>query len=264
MSSASLLAVGIFARESGQRLLTILDKLVDSAFRGLYDRARGDCASEYYQTGLRRVAMWTDETLSEDVARVRGACPDVEETVQQCFTLYVTERFDGKQRPTIACPPLLEFVRKFLDAMGQQRVVMDGSYFVRASDPIATLVVHRSGAHCLLPARLGGQRARGVRVHGGQQRGGVAGTRAAVAAAAVAAAAVADAFAATAAAPPAAQADRDVRRRHRARGLDFQRRTRERASGRAGARCGGTCSTRRARHARRGACRGATRWRRRW
>lgn len=138
MSSASLLAVGIFARESGQRLLTILDKLVDSAFRGLYDRARGDCASEYYQTGLRRVAMWTDETLSEDVARVRGACPDVEETVQQCFTLYVTERFDGKQRPTIACPPLLEFVRKFLDAMGQQRVVMDGSYFVRACDPIAT------------------------------------------------------------------------------------------------------------------------------
>ena len=131
MNGPGLFAAGIFAHENGQRLLQILLQLTERGFGGLYDKCRNDVGGEYYQTGLKRVHAWSDEIIEEDVAVVKRAAPDMEETYQSCFMHYLSDRFRGGRRPTTRCPPLREFVRRFLECVGNHDALVNAATTAR-------------------------------------------------------------------------------------------------------------------------------------
>ena len=130
-----MMAAGIFAHESGQRLLHILLALGERGFKGLYDKCASNLAGDYYQAGLRRVHAWSDDVLREDVEYVTRECPDLDETYEACFVQHVADRFRGRKRPTARCPPLLDFVRRFLESLGQHESLATGDYFAKR-DPL--------------------------------------------------------------------------------------------------------------------------------
>ena len=140
MNHPGIFAAGIFAHENGQRLLQILMQLTDRGFAGLYDKCVDDISGSYYQTGLRRVHAWSNEVLEEDVAHVKRTSPDIDETYGSCFVQYVSERFQYRGRGTTRTPPLVEFVRRFLECVGQQDALVNGSYF-RNADTLTQRVV---------------------------------------------------------------------------------------------------------------------------
>ena len=129
MSSQQILSSGIFASEPGQRLLTICDTLTRRAFHGLYVKCKDNVDGNYYQTGLRRVHVWSDDIVSEDIQFVRGTCPDIDETYEMCFVHYVEERFRGNKRPTVHCPTLLKFVRRFLESVALHEHMQTAEFF---------------------------------------------------------------------------------------------------------------------------------------
>lgn len=106
-------------------------------FRGLYDKCATRIREPYYQTGLRRVHLWSDEVIQEDIDSVRDRCPDLDETYEACFVDYVTERFrgGGQGRPTVQCPPILSFMRRFLETISQSDQLTTGEFF-SGRDPI--------------------------------------------------------------------------------------------------------------------------------
>ena len=134
-SATAMMAAGIFAHESGQRLLHILLALGERGFKGLYDKCASNLAGDYYQAGLRRVHAWSDDVLREDVEYVRRECPDFDETYEACFVQHVADRYRGRKRPTARCPQLLEFVRRFLESLGQHECLATGEYFAKR-DPL--------------------------------------------------------------------------------------------------------------------------------
>lgn len=138
MSGAAVFAAGIFAHESGQRLLQILLKLGDRGFGGLYEKCTSNINGSYYQAGLKRVSAWSDSVLLEDIEYVKASCPDMEETCDACFVQYVLDRFRQK-RSTHRCPPLIDFVRNFLESLGQHESLITGEYFSKR-DPVVTRV----------------------------------------------------------------------------------------------------------------------------
>ena len=155
-SSTAMMAAGIFAHESGQRLLSILLTLADRGFKGLYDKCLHNLAGDYYQHGLRRVHAWSDAVIREDVDYVKASYPDLEETYDACFVLYVADRYRGRKRPTVRTPAILEFVRGFLDALGQHETLSTGDYFARRDDVmlrrIACMDAARTALYALLTA----------------------------------------------------------------------------------------------------------------
>jgi hypothetical protein len=134
--SAAIFAAGIFAHESGQRLLHILLKLGERGFRGLYEKCANNTSGNYYQTGLKRVSLWSESVLLEDIDYVKNTCPDMLETFEGCFSQYVVDRFQ-KKRSSHRCPPLVDFVRNFLESLGQHETLMTGEYFSKR-DPMLT------------------------------------------------------------------------------------------------------------------------------
>lgn len=135
---AGLLAAGMYSHESGQRLLQILLKLSERGFLGLYEKCKGQCDMPYYQTGLTRVAEWSDDVIQEDVDFIVEQCPDFEETFNECFTIYLQDRFRGK-RVKHPSPQTHEFVRKYLLHLGQHDTLKTGSYF-GTKDPVTMRV----------------------------------------------------------------------------------------------------------------------------
>lgn len=129
VSTKSSIFGGIFTTEPGQRLLTISELLTKRGFEGLYEKCASNISGTYYQTGLRRVHMWSDNVIEEDIEFVRGRCPDLDETYEACFVNYISERYTGNQRPTINCPPLATFVRRFLESVAQQDSLTTGEFF---------------------------------------------------------------------------------------------------------------------------------------
>lgn len=129
--NAAVLAAGIFAHESGQRLLHILLTLGERGFKGLYDKCHNNLTGDYYQTGLRRVHAWSDEVILDDLASVRRQCPDLEETYEACFVNYVSDRFRGRTRTTTRPPLVLEFARRFLESLGHHEALATGDYFAQ-------------------------------------------------------------------------------------------------------------------------------------
>jgi hypothetical protein len=130
MSTTSVVfAAGIFAHESGQRFLQILLKLADRGFHGLYDKCADNLQGDYYRSGLGRVNCWPDSVLQEDVDFVKNDCPDIEDTFEDCFAQYVMDRFT-KKRSLHACPPVLSFVRNFLESLGLHEYLISGQFFV--------------------------------------------------------------------------------------------------------------------------------------
>ena len=148
--SATLFAAGIFAHETGQRLLHILLRLSDRGFRGLYEKCANDLRGTYYQTGLRRVPLWSDGVLLEDIAHVTQECPDIAETFEACFHQYIADRFRAA-RSSHRCPTLLEFTRRFFESIGQHDAMASGEYFQRG-DPVTTRVACMDAARQALYA----------------------------------------------------------------------------------------------------------------
>ena len=129
-TNVASLAVGIFATESGQRLLHILTEFAERGFRGLYDKCRNDLQGEYYQQGLTRVKLWSDAVIAEDIEFVKRSCPDADETLETCFMQYAADRFRGRRRTArVHCPPLFEFVRSFLESLAAHEELRTGNYF---------------------------------------------------------------------------------------------------------------------------------------
>lgn len=126
---------GVFTTEPGQRLLTLTELLAKRGFQGLYDKCATNISGHYYQTGLRRVHMWSDNVIDEDIEHVRAQCPDLDETYEACFVNYISERYRGGQRPTINCPLVNTFVRRFLESVAQQEAIIHGDFF-STKDPI--------------------------------------------------------------------------------------------------------------------------------
>ena len=127
----TIYAAGIFASENGQRLLHILEKLTHRGFEGLYARCKDDLQCDYYQTGLQRVGVWSSDVIREDIDFVCETCPDFEETFESCFVQYVQDRYRGQRRATVRTPPMVEFVRSFLESMGQHEALATGDYFAK-------------------------------------------------------------------------------------------------------------------------------------
>lgn len=130
-TTSATLAAGIFAHESGQRLLQILLSLAERGFRGLYDKCSRDLTSAYYQQGLNRVNAWSDGVIREDLDFVKRACPDLDETYEACFVQYVTDRYRRGGRATAKPPSVLEFARRFLESLGQHETLSTGDYFAK-------------------------------------------------------------------------------------------------------------------------------------
>ena len=131
MSSSSryILSAGIFSSEPGQRLLSICDTLSRRAFHGLYTKCENNVQGTYYQTGLKRVHVWSDAIVNEDIDFVRRTCPDIDETYEMCFVHYVEERYRGSRRPVINCPNLLKFVRHFLESVALHEHLQTAEFF---------------------------------------------------------------------------------------------------------------------------------------
>ena len=133
--ASSALYGGIFTTEPGQRLLTITEHMAKRGFDGLYEKCKTNIGGTYYQTGLRRVHLWSDSVIEEDLEYVRDRCPDMDETYEACFVDYISERYRGNNRPTINCPNMLTFSRRFLESVAQQDSVVNGEFF-SSRDPI--------------------------------------------------------------------------------------------------------------------------------
>lgn len=129
------IAAGIFARENGQRLIQILMMLTDRGFSGLYERCAPDVKGRYYQTGLRRVHVWSDDVIMEDVTFVQEQCPDLFDTFNSCFSDFVSERYNGKKRPSVRPPEFVDFARRFLECIGTHTALTSADYFT-AKDTI--------------------------------------------------------------------------------------------------------------------------------
>ena len=127
---------GIFATETGQRFLLILERLANRGFEGLYTKCNGNTRSSYYQEGLSRVPMWTDDILRDDVHAVRRECPDLDDTYRACFVQYVDERYtvEGKKR-SVRTPTIEEFTRRFFTAVGRHVSMKSGDFFA-SRDPM--------------------------------------------------------------------------------------------------------------------------------
>ncbi len=128
-SSRHILSAGIFSSEPGQRLLSICETLTRRAFQGLYAKCKDNVQGSYYQTGLKRVHVWSDAIVNEDIDFVRNTCPDIDETYEMCFVHYVEERFRGNRRPVIHCPALLKFVRRFLESVALHEHLQTAEFF---------------------------------------------------------------------------------------------------------------------------------------
>jgi len=128
-SSRHILSAGIFSSEPGQRLLSICETLTRRAFQGLYVKCKDNVQGSYYQTGLKRVHVWSDAIVNEDIDFVRNTCPDIDETYEMCFVHYVEERFRGNRRPVIHCPALLKFVRRFLESVALHEHMQAAEFF---------------------------------------------------------------------------------------------------------------------------------------
>lgn len=128
-SSRHILSAGIFSSEPGQRLLSICDSLTRRAFHGLFTKCNDNVQGSYYQTGLKRVHVWSDVIVHEDIDFVRNTCPDIDETYEMCFVHYVEERFRGSRRPVIHCPALLKFVRRFLESVALHEHLQTAEFF---------------------------------------------------------------------------------------------------------------------------------------
>lgn len=129
-SSHHILSAGIFSSEPGQRLLSICETLSRRAFQGLYAKCKDNVQGSYYQTGLKRVHVWSDVIVNEDIDFVRNTCPDIDETYEMCFVQYVEERFRGNRRPVIHCPALLKFVRRFLESVALHEHLQTAEFFI--------------------------------------------------------------------------------------------------------------------------------------
>lgn len=151
ISASSSIFGGIFTTEPGQRLLTIAEFLTKRGFEGLYDKCATNVTGAYYQTGLRRVHLWSDNVIEEDIDFVRTRCPDMEETYEACFVNYIAERYSGGQRPTIHCPPIATFVRRFLESVAQQEAVTNGEFFAN-KDPLMRRITCMDAARSALYA----------------------------------------------------------------------------------------------------------------
>lgn len=155
VSSKSSIFGGIFTTEPGQRLLTITELLTKRGFEGLYEKCATNLTGNYYQTGLRRVHMWSDNVIDEDIDYVRGRCPDLDETYEACFVNYIAERYTGNQRPTINCPSIHTFVRRYLESVAQQDSITTGDFFA-TKDPlmrrITCMDATRSALYALVTA----------------------------------------------------------------------------------------------------------------
>jgi hypothetical protein len=130
-----MFAAGIFANESGQRLVIILLKLGDIGFRGLYEKCSNQLKGDYYQTGLKRVPMWSDSVLQDDINDVYRVCPDMQETYEVCFGQYIESRFRSSKSPSHTCPTMVSFVRHYMAALGQHESLITGEYF-SSKDPV--------------------------------------------------------------------------------------------------------------------------------
>ena len=75
------------------------------------------------------MSVWSDSVIQEDIEFIRGSCPDLDDTYETCFVEFVTDRYRGGKRPTVRCPPLHEFVRRFLECVGQHENLITGEYF---------------------------------------------------------------------------------------------------------------------------------------
>lgn len=128
-SSRQILSSGIFSAEPGQRLLSICDTLTRRAFHGLYAKCTDNIQGTYYQTGLKRVHVWSDAIVNEDIDFVRNTCPDIDETYEMCFVHYVEERFRGSRRPVVNCPHILKFVRRFLESVAMHEHLQTAEFF---------------------------------------------------------------------------------------------------------------------------------------
>jgi hypothetical protein len=129
MEPSSLLGTGIFAHETGQRFLHILIRFADRGFRGLYDKCANDVTSTYYRTGLKRVSMWDDAVLQDDMEHVRCECADLSETYETCFKGYVQDRFRDRRRPQHATPSIGTFIRAYLQHLGEHACLVSGDFF---------------------------------------------------------------------------------------------------------------------------------------
>jgi len=151
--SASIFAAGIFATEPGQRFLQILHMIGERGFRGLYDKCSNNVEGEYFQTGLRRVHLWSEDVIIEDTSFIRSKCPDIDETYETCFVRYVTERYNSKSRATVNCPDVLLFVRSFLEFFGQHEEVTSGLYFSKrdiVNNRVACMDASRQALYSLI------------------------------------------------------------------------------------------------------------------
>ena len=128
-SSRHILSAGIFSSEPGQRLLSICETLSRRAFSGLYAKCQDNVQGSYYQTGLKRVHVWSDVIVNEDIDFVRNTCPDIDETYEMCFVHYVEERFRGNRRPVIHCPSILKFVRRYLESVALHEHLQTAEFF---------------------------------------------------------------------------------------------------------------------------------------
>ena len=121
---------GIFTTEPGQRLLQILLKLAEQAFRALYDKCALNLSGQYYQTGLRRVRNWSDDVINEDIGFVKMECSDIDTTFHMCFKKYVEHWFQTNKVVLLKRSFLFDFVCRFLEALGEHDALKTGDYFV--------------------------------------------------------------------------------------------------------------------------------------
>ena len=121
--------------ESGQRMLQLCERLVDMAIRPLHKRctsSSGEWTNEdFYKESMHNIRVWPVTILERDLAALRDAHPDCDETYRQCFAQYARERFgSGDRRRTAVQPPeMLSFYRILLEEISKCADFRGGTYF---------------------------------------------------------------------------------------------------------------------------------------
>jgi hypothetical protein len=123
---------GIFGCEAGQRMIVIGQSMSSRGFGSLYEKYG---KTKDYKERLSSVNTWKREVFAEEARMAKEEMPDAEETLGECFSMFVNDKFRFSSKKTSTCAPSLEeFLEQYLKSFSTMDAVKSGVYFEREYD----------------------------------------------------------------------------------------------------------------------------------
>lgn len=123
---------GIFGCEAGQRMIVIGQSMSSRGFGSLYEKYG---KTKDYKERITSVNTWKQEVFDSEARMALEEMPDAEETLGECFSMFVNDKYKFSNKRTSTSPPsLTEFLEKYLKCFSTMETVKSGVYFEREYD----------------------------------------------------------------------------------------------------------------------------------